>query len=290
MEWFWITLLCAFSYATADMLTKRLLSGCSARELVVVRFLAPGVLLLPVLVAFPPQQIAAPFWWWLAGLLPLEIFAMWLYMQAIRTSPLSQTLPYLAFTPVFAVLTAWLLLGETVTAKGMAGICLVVAGAWLLNLPNNRTRGGPLHHRLLAAIAHERGSQLMLAVAAIYSLTSVMGKGAMQYVAPLTFGALYFAILGVASLAVFSIGDPGVGRILWRRPAAALLVGAAMAVMALTHFIAINQVEVAYMLTVKRASLLFGILYGALLFGEPRLRANLAWGGLMLAGVALILL
>ena len=60
--------------------------------------------------------------------------------------------------------------------------------------------------------------------------------------------------------------------------------------MAYTHFLAIQQVEVAYMIAVKRLSLVFGILYGALLFKEPGLERRLPAGGLMLAGVGLILL
>jgi drug/metabolite transporter (DMT)-like permease len=39
---------------------------------------------------------------------------------------------------------------------------------------------------------------------------------------------------------------------------------------------------------VKRTSLLFGILYGAVLFREERLAWNLVAGALMVAGVALI--
>jgi drug/metabolite transporter (DMT)-like permease len=59
--------------------------------------------------------------------------------------------------------------------------------------------------------------------------------------------------------------------------------------MVVTHFLAIAEAEVAYFVAVKRASLLFGILYGALWFGERHLRRNLFAGALMVAGVALIL-
>ena len=44
------------------------------------------------------------------------------------------------------------------------------------------------------------------------------------------------------------------------------------------------------MIAVKRTSLLFGILYGALFFREPGLARRLPAGALMVAGVALILL
>ncbi len=57
-----------------------------------------------------------------------------------------------------------------------------------------------------------------------------------------------------------------------------------------THFLALQLVQVAYMISVKRVSLLFGILYGALLFHERGLRTQLPAGVLMLAGVFLIAL
>ena len=61
-----------------------------------------------------------------------------------------------------------------------------------------------------------------------------------------------------------------------------------MGLMVLTHFLAIQHVEVAYMIAVKRTSLLFGMLYGAWLFREGGLGKNLVAGVIMLAGVYLI--
>jgi uncharacterized membrane protein len=60
--------------------------------------------------------------------------------------------------------------------------------------------------------------------------------------------------------------------------------------MAITHFLAIQQIEAAYMIAVKRSSMLFGILFGAILFNEKGVGSHMTGGGLMLAGVALIAL
>jgi len=133
MHWFWLVLLCAFSAAAADAATKRLLPGYSAREIVVVRFAVTGALLSPLLVQHW-TSVPAPFWGWVGALVPLELSAMWLYAEALRRAPLSQTQPYLAFTPVFTILTGYLLLGEQVSPRGATGIGLVAAGAYLLNI------------------------------------------------------------------------------------------------------------------------------------------------------------
>ena len=61
-----------------------------------------------------------------------------------------------------------------------------------------------------------------------------------------------------------------------------------MAVMVVTHFLAIANVEVAYMIAAKRSSLLFGILFGAILFKERHVSRHFIAGAMMLAGVSLI--
>ena len=128
----------------------------------------------------------------------------------------------------------------------------------------------------------------MLGVAVINAFTAVGGKRAMAYATPETFGALYFALLGLVTLVVFGITRPARLRVLREHPGAVLSIGVLMAVMVVTHFMAISMVEVAYMIAVKRTSLLFGILYGAVLFREENLGRNLVAGALMVVGVALI--
>lgn len=287
MEWLALSLVCALSMASADAATKYYLSEYSARQLVVVRFGVAGILLAPWLwvQAWPP--LPAPFWGWVCAMVPLEILAMALYVSAIRSSPLALTLPYLAFTPVFITVTGYLLLGEQVTAKGFSGILLVVIGSYVLNLDRG---SGANWHAPLRAIADRRGSRLMLVVAALYSLTSVMAKGALGYVSASFFAPFYFCLVALFTALVFAASEPKSLRVLWRRPGQHLAIGSLMAIMIVTHVAAVARVEVAYMIAVKRTSLLFGILYGAWLFKEGYLGRHLFAGALMVTGVALIAL
>ncbi|EXJ13643.1 EamA family transporter [Imhoffiella purpurea] len=104
MSWITLALLCAFSLASADAATNAWLQGFSALELLVVRFCVPALLLSPLLPDMPPiGEIPLAFWGWIGLLIPLELIAMLVYMAAIRDHPLSQTLPYLAFSPVFVM-------------------------------------------------------------------------------------------------------------------------------------------------------------------------------------------
>ena len=288
MEWLPITLLCAFSLASSDAATKAWLGDYSARELAVVRFTLAGLLLLPGLLLFPLGQPPTEFWLWMAVLAPLEILAMLLYMKAIRDHPLSLTLPYLAFTPVFIMVTGWLILGERVDGPGLAGVLLVMAGGWLLNVEHARPGDWLTWFAPLKAILYEPGSRMMLGVALIFSLTAVMGKRAMAHTTPEAFGAFYFVLIGAVTALLFSLREPHILVRILRRPAPAVTVGALTAVMVSTHFIALSMVQAAYMISVKRTSLLFGILYGAWLFHERGLGMHLVAGALMVAGVYLI--
>ena len=290
MHWFLLALLSALSLAASDALTKRFLSDWHWRDILLVRFSVAALMLLPMLVIYPLHGLSTQQWLWLALAVPLELLAMRLYVTAISRAPLSQTLPYLAFTPVFTAVLGLLVLDETISVHGLVGILLVVLGAYLLNLKHAFGGQGLALWAPLQAIAREPAARMMLLVAAIYGVTSVSSKAAMRDTPPQAFGALYFVLVGGASLLTFGGLAPSRLRHLLSRPWAVLAISATMALMVVTHFLAIAGTEAAYMITVKRTSLLFGMLFGALWFGENDLLKNLGAGAMMVAGVGLVLL
>ena len=287
MNWILLTLISAFSLAAADAATKKLMSDYSPRDLTVVRFGVPALLLLPMLIR-PWPEIPLQFWAWVGAMIPFELAAMWLYMRAIRSAPLSQTLPYLAFTPVITILTGYLLLGERVSLRGAMGILLITAGAYLLNIHHARNVSRYALLLPFKAMLDNPGPRWMLLVAVLFSMTSVLGKGALGYVTPQFFSPFYGALLGVLVAVPYIVSQRGRLGVLGQRPLALLLVGGFMALMFYSHFVAIELVEVAYMISVKRISLLFGILLGAWLFAERDLARNLLAGSLMVVGVSLV--
>lgn len=60
--------------------------------------------------------------------------------------------------------------------------------------------------------------------------------------------------------------------------------------MVITHVVAASLIQMAYMVSVKRTSLLFGVLLGALLFKETHIGQRLAGAAIMLAGFAMVAL
>ncbi len=282
MNWIPFAFLTAFSLATMDALSKRALRDTDEFVIMWVRrgYALPFVAVPLFFVPIPSLDL----WFWVvvAALVPLELLALVLYVKAIKTSPLSLTIPFMALSPVFIVFIAFILLGEWPDRSGMLGIVLIAAGAYILNA--NASRNGILAP--IRAVWEEKGSLLMIAVALIFSVTSTLGKIAVQRSGPVFFGCFYSIIFVAVLTAV--VAAKGRLRGVLSRPASFLLIGAFTAAMIISHFIAISLTDVAYMISVKRTNLLFSVLYGRLLFHEERIKERLLGSAVMLAGVVLI--
>jgi drug/metabolite transporter (DMT)-like permease len=283
--WFFLSLLAALGLATADALTKRFLSDLPPYRMGVVRILSSAPWMVLALLFLPSAVPDQTFWLAIAAALPLEIFAFFLYMRALKLSPLSLSLPFLAFTPVFMILTGLFILGESIRLGGILGILLIVLGAYVLNL--SKMKSGLLGP--IRAVMHEPGSWIMLLVSFVYSLTAPIGKVAILHSNPWFFAAVYNLALSVVIVSLWPVAAGSAGaRGIFCRPGPMLLIGLMAAMENFAHMMAIAQVEAAYMIAVKRLSLLFGVLYGAWWFGEQNIRERLAGAAIMIAGVFLI--
>ncbi len=286
MLWFILAIATALSVATGDALTKKFFGRFSPYDMAV----ASSIYSLPFLVVYilfiPIPQIDTVFWWLASVLVPLDTFAFYLYMKAIKLSPLSISIPFLSFTPVFMILTGVIVLGEVPNNWGIIGIGFVVAGSYLLNV--TQVKYG--YFAPFRAILKEPGSILMLVVAFIYSFLAVLGKKAIQHSSPLFFGFFYLAALDITTLIFF----PFLEKIRWRDilkvPVKGLSVGVMLFLHALFHCLAINMIEAVYMIAVKRMSILFSIVYGWILFKESDISARMLGALFMFLGVVFIIL
>ena len=287
MYWFPIALGTAFLAAASDALTKVYLRPLGTIKMAMGRVATPVVFLAPLLFFTKWPHLDNTFWCTLAVLLPLETTALLLYMEALKVSPLSLTVPFLAFTPAFMILTGTIILHEHLKASGIAGILLIVIGSYSLNI--DQARFGPFAP--LIAIFKEKGSLLMLAVALIYSITSVLGKVAIQHSDHLFFAAFYFIAHGLfSSLVLGLLFKVNPLAVIKTCPKGVIYVGFAQSGMVITHMWAISMAPAAYMIAVKRLSVLFGVLIGCLFFREKGLSSKLFGATLMVTGVFLIVL
>ncbi len=284
MSWIFYALICAFSLATTDALSKKAMADESMPLVCWVRYGYSAPLLLLVLFFIPIPKLDSTFWKVTAMALPCDIVGLLLYMEAIKVSPLSLTLPFLSLTPIFLLFTSWLILGEFPTASGLAGVILIFIGAYTLNV--NDWREGIF--KPFRAIASERGSWMMILVAIIYSISSNLGKIAVAHSSPVFFGCIYCIFLSLVLLPLLWFNSHGKWRGIANRPRHFMLIGFFMALMEISHFMAVSKTLVSYMISVKRTSMLFGTIYGWLIFKEENIRERLVGGLLMLIGIILI--
>jgi len=284
--WIVLSLTSAFSLATSDALTKRIITPGNEYVIAWLRIVYSLPALIAAMALTPAPPLDKTFFLAFCAALPLEVLAVLLYYKALRVSPLSLSLPFLSFTPVFLMLFSRIIMGEAVSLIGAAGIALIALGGYSLNL--SALREGPLGP--FKAVLRERGSLYMLIVAMIYSATSALGKLAITHSSPAFFGATYYLALAVCLLPVitFQKGGRQFHIQIKSTAKAALLPGAFDALHSVTHFFAVSMANVAYMIAIKRLSLIIGSLYGFLLFGERNIRERLFGALLMFAGFVVI--
>lgn len=286
--WVLLSLLSAFSLATSDALAKKAVEGNNEYLIAWFRLLFTLPLLVIFLAATPRPPLDNDFYRAFIMALPLELISIVLYIKALKVSPLSLTVPFLALTPVFLIFNSFFILGEKVSPQGAAGIFLIAAGSYVLHF-NEMKKGlfGPFR-----AVFREKGSRYMIIVAFLYSITSSFGKMAIAHSSPVFFGATYFIAVTAAftPVALWS-GRGETGRFIAERKKNLFLLvpaGISYAVMVLSHMEAMRLTKVAYMISLKRVSLLIAVFYGYLFFREQDIAGRAAGAMLMFAGFVLV--
>ncbi|MBI2379422.1 MAG: EamA family transporter [Gammaproteobacteria bacterium] len=284
--WFIYSLLSAVFLAGRDLAVKRQASRLDSLSL----SFALSALALPVLAlgiaVFGVPELKPGFWGALAAAALGDGLAALLYVRALKAADLSRAVPMLSFLPVFQVLSAPFLVGETPSAAGLACILVTVAGSYLLNFSDWRA-GLWAPFKILF---RERGSRLMLAVALLWSLTASFHKLGVQRSSPAFW---LFAVNAAIALMTYPLARAfGASPLADLRAQGRALVLPAFA-NALTmgaFFAAVQTGQVAYASSIRRLSVVFSLAAGAVLLRE-RPSAARWWGvAVMTAGAALLAL
>ncbi len=216
--------------------------------------------------------------------LPLNTLSTILYMSAIRHSPLSLTLPYLAFSPVFMLLTGYLFLGEVPDISGVAGVVVICIGAYILNLND----GFNHFFAPFKALSNERGAMLMICVSLIFSVAAPVGKKGILHSSPEFFSITVFICLTFFMCLCFYRKISF--RTIAKKPLTGLGAGILFSCHVLFHGFAVALVNVTYMISIKRFSIIFGIVYGHIFFNEKNTLVRCIGASMMIMGAALITL
>ena len=286
MTWFTFAVLAALAGSLLDICSKR--ASRSVHPLIVSW--AWTLLSLPVLIPLALQaglpEIGSSYGPALIAATILFTVNSILYVKAISVSDLSLTVPIANFTPIFILfLTGPLILSESPTWAGLAGVGLIVFGTYTLNTSDtNKGFFAPFK-----AAMRQSGPRWMLLVAFSFSITAPIEKIGILDSSPLFWAATQHTAVALVMLPVLVWRrEPGLAQQLRSRFPLLLLIGVIVAFAVIFQTTALAHGPVAYVIAIKRCGILLSVFVGWHFFGEGSFKRRLAGTVIMLAGVAVI--
>ncbi|MFA5358034.1 MAG: EamA family transporter [archaeon] len=286
MPWPIFSFLSAFFQSLDDVFGKKSLKKID--EYIVawggVLFAIP--FLIPVFILTGIPEIGGKYWIALAAGGSLNIIALILYMRAIKSSDLSITVPMVAFTPLFLLVTSPIMLGEFPSFFGILGVILIVFGAYILNI--NKAQQG--FFAPFKALLKEKGPRLMLLVAFIWSITSNFDKVGSLNSSPFFWTLSIHLFIAVGMIPLLLITSRRKIKGVKENYKTLLPMGFAGAISSVFNMVAISLTFVAYAISIKRTSTIMTVFFGHTLFNEKGFKERLAGTIIMVLGVISITL
>ncbi|MEF2144819.1 MAG: DMT family transporter [Desulfovibrionaceae bacterium] len=286
MTWLTLALLTALVSATEAAWLKKRFSDLGFLEMAAFPFFYSLPLFALSLIFLETPILGKHFWLWFGLLMPLNLAGFLLHMRSIHLSPLSLTMPFLAFTPAFVILTSFLFLDEKLSLAGISGITAIVAGGCLLGREHGDKSIAPSLRRMF----REKGPLCMLGASLVYSVCSVIGKKLILLSSPLYFAGVFYTLFGMAFLLGLLLLKKIRLSTLLSRPGAGIVAGLIFYAHAAFHHLAIALTKAAYMMAIKRLNGIFSVGFGWIWFKETQMRFRLAGSVLMTAGAVVIAL
>ena len=284
MIWLILGIFTAFFEAVKDVFSKQNLK--KSDEYVVAWSLAffSVIFLTPWVIYTGIPALNTQFW--IALLIGGSINAVTtiLYIKAIKVSDLSLTVPLVALTPLFMLLTSPLIVGEYPNFFDCIGILLIVAGSYLLNV-KEKSQG---YLAPFKALLKEPGPKFMLIVAFLWSITSNFDKIGVQNSSPIFFFFFLFGTMSVLLLPILLHKTPNPSRKILKQLPMLAAMGFFNAVGVLCQMQALTLTLVVQVIAIKRTSVLMGVLFGHFIFKEQDIQQRLLGAAIMILGVFFI--
>jgi uncharacterized membrane protein len=187
----------------------------------------------------------------------------------------------LCFIPAVQLFVTPVLVHETLTLTGIAGVLVVVAGSYVLNVQALDRIFSPI-----TAVLRDKNAMKMLAVACLWGVSSSFHKIGVKET-----GSLFWGVceMGLITLFLFPMAvrsgkkqftAMNFKKIFWPAVLSCLTV--------LSYYAAIRIGPVAYVSSVRRLGVLFSMLIGIAVFKETIKPHSFAGGLIMIAGAVVI--
>lgn len=275
----------AVSEALKDITSKYNLHHIDEYTAAFSMHLVQTLLLLPLILYFGFEAMSPRFLWALLASSILQLGVILLYFKAIKRSELSVTVPLITLTPLFMLLTSPIIIGEFPSAVGVVGIVLIVVGTYISNISEDPKK----IFAPFVSLVKNQGSRYMLLVAFIWSITANLDKIGVEETSPIYWAFSKDFVILFYLIPILAIKSKKPLLQMNNRKWPLLMVGFFKSTSVVSQMFAIQFILVPYVISIKRASSVFIILFAFLYMNERKNFRNRMFGILIiLLGLGLI--
>jgi drug/metabolite transporter (DMT)-like permease len=286
MTWLILALGAAVSVALKNVWTRSFSESIEQPTMVLGLFFFTGVCGIVYVAVTGIPSIQPDFYWIVAAGAIIDAVAITLLIRTIFMSDLADVYPLVALTPAFTALTSFILLGERPSPLGIAGVIVIVVGAYLMRVEGAKES----ILKPFRLLFRDAGARYMMLTAFLFSLMGPLFKRAMEA------SSAGFALTSTQWLTTLILGSiylmqgrlkdtlKEIRRHFWGLAG----LGVTNFLQAILTFLAMRIALVAYVAGVKRLGILFTVLFGYLAFKERGALRGAIAGAVMFVGVILI--
>jgi len=215
-------------------------------------------------------------------------FLYWLFLtRAYKEGDLSHVYPIMRSSPALVFAIAVLFLGEQVSIQGGAGILLVAAGVYLINMKH--ISGAELFAPI-KSIAGDRATQFALLTLISVACYSIVDKMAVGYIHPILF-AFFHLFLGMCCYTPYILFTKKADVIKneWHTGAVRIILSGVIGITGYSLILIAFTIErVSYIVSLRQLSVVFAVMMGGFWLKEKHKGIRLAGALIIFSGGFLI--
>jgi len=215
-------------------------------------------------------------------------FLYWIFLtESFREGDLSHVYPIMRSSPALVLAIAVIFLGERVSVQGVAGILLVAAGVYIINM--RRVSGADLMAPI-KSIASDRATQFAFLTLISVAFYSIVDKMAVAVLHPILFAFLHL-FCGMCFYTPFILFRKNAGMIReeWHVGRLRIIIAGAIGITGYALILVAFTIErVSYIVGLRQVSIVFAVLMGSHLLKEKHRGIRLAGSLIIFSGGFLI--
>ncbi len=289
MEWYIFAGLCALFAGMSAIVEKKTLRKQHAMEFSAVLAIFNLIVVLPLLVKADFAGIPTNIYILIFGVSVIASVAFLLVAKSLRHMEISQASPLLNFGPVFVAILAFVFLKETITDVQLAGILLILAGSYILEIEHG-------FQGIFDPIRNMTKSKHIIYIFAaliLYGFSSLGDKIILGTISPITYIIIvqfFIAVNFIVMISIFHDGITGIRRGIKNAGKWILIVAILTSSYRLFQAQAISMAFVSLVTPIKRTSTLFATIVGGEIFHDENLTKKAIACIIMLLGAYFVII